>query len=141
MKKQTDVFFRNRSIVATKTSRMMTSALAKETLEIALLVQKKSPKGLIPHSDQGSQLASYDFTEFCIKNEVTQSMSRAGCPYDNAVMKRFFRTMKFELINRFQFNSDKQLETAISEYVFVWYNQVRPHASNGYKTPNEIRNA
>lgn len=68
-------------------------------------------------------------------------MSKAGCPYDNAVMERFFRTMKFELISRFQFNSDKQLETAISEYVFGWYNQVRPHAANGYKTPNEIRNA
>lgn len=67
-------------------------------------------------------------------------MSRAGCPYDNAVMEQFFRTMKFELINRFQFKSDKQLETAISEYIFEWYNQVRPHASNGYKTQNEIRN-
>ena len=68
-------------------------------------------------------------------------MSKAGFPYDNAVMKRFFRTMKFELINRFQFDSDKQLQTAISEYVFGWYNQVRTNSSIGYKTPNEIRNA
>lgn len=68
-------------------------------------------------------------------------MSKAGCPYDNAVMERFFRTMKFELINRFEFNSDKQLETAISEYAFGWHNQIRPHASSGYKTPSEIRNA
>ncbi len=65
-------------------------------------------------------------------------MGRAGCPYDNAVMERLFRTMKIELINRFQFKSDKQLETAISEYVFEWYNQVRQNASNGYKIPNEI---
>lgn len=91
--------------------------------------------------DQGSQLASYDFTEYCLKNEVAQSMNKARCPYDNAVMERFFRTMKFELINRYQFSNDKQLETAISEYVFRWYNQIRPRASNGYKTPNEIRNA
>lgn len=130
----------DRSIVATKTSRMMTSELAKETLETALSSQKKRPKGLILHSEQGSQFASYDFTEYCLKNNIKQSMSKAGCPYDNAVMERFFRTMKFELINRFQFDNDKQLETAISEYVFGWYNQVRPHASNGYKTPNEIRN-
>ena len=130
----------DRSIIATKTSRMMTSALAKETLETALLSQKERPKGLILHSDQGSRFASYDFTEYCLKNNIKQSMSKAGCPYDNAVMERFFRTMKFELINRFRFNNDKQLETAISEYVFGWYNQVRPHASNGYKTPNEIRN-
>ena len=95
---------------------------------------------MVLNSDQGSQFASYSFTEYSLKNEVIQSMSKAGCPYDNAVMERFFRTMKFELINRFQFNSGKQLVTAISEYVFGWYNQVRPHASNGYKTPNEIRN-
>lgn len=119
----------------------MTSELAKETLEKALSSQKKRPKGLILHSDQGSQFASYNFTEFCLENEVTQSMSKAGCPYDNAVMERFFRILKFELINRFQFTSDKQLETTISEYVFGWYNRVRPHASNCYKTPNEIRNA
>lgn len=118
----------------------MTSGLAKETLETALSSQKERPKDLILHSDQGSQFASYDFTEYCLKNNIKQSMSKAGCPYDNAVMERFFRTMKFELINRFRFNNDKQLETAISEYVFGWYNQVRPHASNGYKTPNEIRN-
>lgn len=130
----------DRSIVATKTSRMMTSKLAKETLETALSSQEKRPKDLILHSDQGSQFASYEFTEYCLENNITQSMSKAGCPYDNAVMERFFRTMKFELINRFEFNSDKQLETAISEYVFGWYNQIRPHASNGYKTPNEIRN-
>ena len=65
-------------------------------------------------------------------------MGRAGCPYDNAVMERLFRTMKIELINRFQFKSDKQLETAISEYVFEWYNQVRQNASNRYKIPNKI---
>ncbi len=118
----------------------MTSTLAKETLETALLSQKERPKGLMLHSDQGTQFWSYDFTQYCLENNITQSMSKAGCPYDNAVMERFFKTMKFELINRFQFKSDKQLENAIPEYVFGWYNQVRPHASNGYKTPNEIRN-
>lgn len=130
----------DRSIVATKTSRMMTSKLAIETLETAMSSQKKRPKGLILHSDQGSQFASYDFTQYCLENEITQSMSKAGCPYDNAVMERFFRTLKFELIHRFHFKSDKQLETAISEYVFGWYNQIRPHSSNGYKTPLEVRN-
>ncbi len=119
----------------------MASTLAKETLETALLSQKQSPKCLMLHSDQGAQFSSYDFTQYCLENNITQSMSKAGCPYDSAVMERFFRTMKFELINRFQFKSDKQLETAISEYVFGWYNQVRPRASNGYKTPNEISNS
>lgn len=130
----------DRSIVASRTSKMMTSQLAKETLNSALISQDKHPKGLVLHSDQGSQFASDDFTNFCKDKQITQSMSKAGCPYDNAVMERFFRTMKFELIRRYEFKNDKQLESAISEYVFGWYNQERPHASNGYKTPNEIRN-
>ncbi|EFY08798.1 hypothetical protein HMPREF0357_10905 [Erysipelothrix rhusiopathiae ATCC 19414] len=41
-------------------------------------------------------------------------MSKGGCPYDNVGIVRFFRTLKFVLINRYQFNSDKQLENAIS---------------------------
>lgn len=55
-------------------------------------------------------------------------------------MGRFFRTMKSELIHRYHFRNDKELKTAISEYVFGWYKQIRPHTSNGYKTPNEIHN-
>lgn len=66
-------------------------------------------------------------------------MIKSGCPYDNAVKEKI-RTMKLELINRFLFNSYKQLETSLSEYVFGWYNQVRSHTSNGYKTLNENRN-
>lgn len=60
----------DRSIVATKTGRMMTSEIAKETLETALLAQKKRPKGLVLHSDQGSQFASYNFTQYCLENNV-----------------------------------------------------------------------
>lgn len=71
-----------------------------------------------------------------LRNNIRQSVNKLGCPYVNAVMERLFRAIKFELINRFQFNNDKQLETAISEYVFGFYNQLTPHASYGYKPPN-----
>ncbi|CAM3687439.1 hypothetical protein ERUR111494_07010 [Erysipelothrix urinaevulpis] len=97
----------------------MTSSLAKETLDTALSSQKERPKGLILHSDQGSQFASYDFTEDCLQNEVIQSLNKAGCLYDNEETERFLRTLKFEHINRLQFKSDKQLETGISEYIWV----------------------
>lgn len=129
-----------RSIVAIKMSIMMTSELAKETLETGVSSQKERLKGLIIHNTQGNQFASYDFRKYCLTNGKTQSMSKVEFPYDSLVMEQFFRTMKFELIHRFQFNKDKQLETEISEYVFGWCNQVRPHAANGYKTPNKVRN-
>lgn len=50
------------------------------------------------HSDQGLQYTSKDFTEFCSSNILTQSMSKAGCPYDNAPMERYFNTFKNEFL-------------------------------------------
>jgi len=58
----------------------------------------KPAKGLIFHSDQGSQFTSKEFVRFCESHYIQQSMSRAGCPYDNAPMGRYFNTLKCELI-------------------------------------------
>ena len=63
------------------------------------------------------------------------------CPnaYDNAPMERYFNSLKAELINRFAFNTDEELEYAIAEYAYLWYNQIRPHSYNDYLTPFEAR--
>jgi transposase InsO family protein len=66
-------------------------------------------------------------------------MSKAGYPYDNAPMERYYNTLKHELINLHYYHSDKELNTAINEFAYVWYNHVRPHSYNGYKTPYEAR--
>ena len=68
-------------------------------------------------------------------------MSAAGCPYDNAPMERYYNTFKAELINRFNFRTDEELAHAISEFAYVWYNQIRPHSYNDYRTPYEARYA
>ena len=52
-------------------------------------------------------------------------MSKAGCPYDNAPMERFYNTLKQELIYRTSFVSEDALKEAINHYVFVWYNHIR----------------
>lgn len=54
---------------------------------------------MILHSDQGVQFTSWDFVNFCKDNNVTQSMSKAGCPYDNAPMERFYNTFKSNFYN------------------------------------------
>jgi putative transposase len=77
---------------------------------------------LILHSNQGSQFTSVQF----IEHGITQSMSAAGCPYDNAPMERYYNTFKAELINRFNFRTDEELAHAVSEFAYVWYNQVPP---------------
>ena len=66
-------------------------------------------------------------------------MSGKGNCYDNAPMERYFNSLKTELINRFVFNTDEELNYAIAEYAYLWYNQIRPHSYNNYLTPFEAR--
>ena len=129
----------DRSVVASETGKWITSDLAIMTLEKALHSQKKKPQNLILHSDQGSQFTSAQFILYCRQHGITQSMSAAGCPYDNAPMERYYNTFKAELINRFNFRTDEELTHAVSEFAYVWYNQVRPHSYNDYRTPYEAR--
>lgn len=129
----------DRSVVASETGKGITSELAIQALEKALKSQKVKPKGLILHSDQGCQFTSLSFVLYCKEHGIRQSMSRAGCPYDNAPMERYFSSLKAELINRFAFNTDDELDYAIAEYAYLWYNQIRPHSYNDYLTPFEKR--
>ena len=71
--------------------------------------------------------------------KVTQSMSKAGYPYDNAPMERYFNTLKNELINEHIYKTEDELYQAVEEYAYVTYNHSRPHSYNGYKTHFEAR--
>jgi transposase InsO family protein len=97
------------------------------------------PKDLILHSDQGSPYTSKDFVLYCETSGITQSMSRAGCPYDNAPMERYYNTLKNECIYRYDYHTDKELVQAVEDFAYVWYNHVRPHSYNNYRTPFEAR--
>ena len=99
----------DRSIVSSITAREMTSELAIKALEKALRKVKKIRNKIILHSDQGSQYSSKKFVEYCKKNMIQQSMSRAGCPYDNAPMERYFNTLKNELINHYYYKTKKEI--------------------------------
>ena len=94
---------------------------------------------LILHSDQGSQFTSKAFVEFCESVHVTQSMSKAGYPYDNAPMERYYNTLKNEYINLYEFETEDELYRAVEEFAYVEYNHVRPHSFNGYRTPYQAR--
>lgn len=66
--------------------------------------------------------------------DVVQSSSRAHVPYDNSVMKAFFKSFKAEELYRRKYRSENEFKTAIDSYM-VFYNERRPYAKNGYKTP------
>ena len=127
-----------REAVATINSKWINSDLAIETLTKAI-EREKPGKGLILHSDQGVQFTSWAFVEYCENQGIVQSMSKTGCPYDNAPMERFYKSFKTELIYPNKFESDTQLDEAVNRYVYVWYNHIRPHTYNGGLTPFEAR--
>lgn len=129
----------DRSVVASITDRHITSDLAIRTLQKALDSQPAIKGELILHSDQGSQYTSKAFVEFCESVHVTQSMSKAGYPYDNAPMERYFNTLKNECTNLYKFQTEEALYQTVEEFAYATYNHVRPHSFNGYRTPYQAR--
>jgi len=68
-------------------------------------------------------------------------MSKAGYPYDNAPMERYFNTLKNECTNFYDFKTEEALYQKVEEFAYVTYNHVRPHSYNNYRTPFEARYA
>lgn len=66
-------------------------------------------------------------------------MSKAGYPYDNAPMERYFNTLKKECTNLREFQTEESLYQTIEEFAYVEYNYVRPHSFNNYAPPHEVR--
>jgi len=90
------------------------------------------------HSDRGVQYASNKMTNmFSFSKKITQSMSRKGNCWDNAVAESFFKTIKHEWLYRFKFTSYLQLYNCIEDYI-NWYNTKRIHSSLGYISPLEM---
>lgn len=80
----------DRSLVANETGEWwITSELAIKTLHKALNAQRTRSRGLVLHSDQGIKFTSLNFVLCCEEHGIQQSMSRAGCLYDNAPMERY----------------------------------------------------
>ena len=94
--------------------------------------------GIIFHLDRGVQYASNKMTNlFSLNMKITQSMSRKGNCWDNAVAESFFKTIKYEWLYRFKFHTYSQLHESIHNYI-TWYNTKRLHSSLGYLSPLEM---
>jgi putative transposase len=93
---------------------------------------------LIFHSDRGVQYACWEFRDI-LKTQplVIQSMSRKANCWDNAVAESFFKTLKTELIHHTEVKPVAMAKIEIFEFIEIWYNRKRIHASLGYMTPDE----
>ena len=94
--------------------------------------------GFVFHSDRGVQYASNKMANiFSFNRKITQSMSRKGNCWDNAVAESFFKTIKNEWLYRFRYTSYNHLYQSIDDYI-NWYNTKRIHSSLGYISPLEM---
>lgn len=64
-------------------------------------------------------------------------MSKAGYPYDNVPMERYFNTLKNECTNLYEFETEEALYQKVEDFAYVDHNHARPHSYNGYRTPYE----
>jgi len=126
----------SRGIVGLAMDKTIADTLTLSALKQAIL-RRSPPKGLICHSDRGSQYACNDFKALLTQHEITGSMSRKGDCWDNAVAESFFHTLKVELIHRTRFQTREEAKAKIFEYVEMYYNTRRAHSTLGYLSPFE----
>jgi putative transposase len=119
----------------------MSDRLKAELVNNALLMaiwKRKPPKGLIWHTDQGSQYASHSHRNILKQHQLIQSMSRKGDCWDNAVAESFFHTLKTELTHHHSFKTRQKAKNAIFDYIEVFYNRIRLHSTTNYYSPTQF---
>ena len=99
------------------------------------IVLRQSQRGLVHHSDRGSQYCSADYRRVVDDHGFIASMSGRGNCYDNAMVETVFKTIKSELIWRTAFTSRDQAANAIGHYIEGFYNPRRRHSGLGYLSP------
>ena len=124
----------SRRVVGWSMQNHLRTELVTRALEMAL-EQRRPPKGVIHHSDQGCQYTSIEFGSRCRRAEVRPSMGSVGDCYDNALCESFFATLKTELVDRHRFRIVAEAKAAIFSFIEGWYNRHRRHSSIGYLSP------
>jgi len=89
---------------------------------------KRPAKGLIHHSDRGSQYCSYEYSRVLHQYGLQASMSGKGNCFDNAPMESFWGTLKQELVHHRHYSSRQEVIKDITEYIEVFYNRKRLQA-------------
>jgi len=126
----------NREVVGWSASSRMPRQLAIDALQMAF--DRRDPgKGLLHHSDRGSQYASTDYQNILKEHGIICSMSRKGNCYDNAVAESFFGRLKSEWVNHNRYLSRSEAMRSLFYYIEIFYNRKRRHSSINYVTPQE----
>ena len=102
---------------------------------LSMAIQQRRPKGVVHHSDQGSQYTSLQFGTRCREADIIPSMGSVGDCFDNAMCESFFATLECELLDQSTFRTIEQARQSIFEFIEGWYNPHRRHSSIDYLSP------
>ena len=124
----------NGELVGYAMSERMTQNLVMQALCRAVL-SKRPGKGLIHHSDRGSQYCAHAYQKLVRQFGMLPSMSRKGDCWDNSPMESFWGSLKNELIHHRRFTTREQARQEITEYIEIFYNRIRKQKRLGYLSP------
>ena len=126
----------SRQVIGWAMSASNNTQLVQDALTMAIW-RSGNVKDVIVHSDQGATYASGEYQRQLNEHQLRCSMSRKGKCLDNAVAESFFGTLKNELVHHEDYYTRAQAKQSIFEYIEVFYNRQRRHASLNYLTPVE----
>jgi len=121
----------SRRVLAWRLSNSMETSFCVEALEDAL---SRYGQPEIFNTDQGSQFTSNDFTRVLLDLKVSVSMDGKGRCLDNIFVERLWRSLKYEEVYLYAYESTKEARDGIGGY-FEFFNDERPHQALGYQTP------
>lgn len=126
----------SRQIIGWSMINRMTRQLAIDAL-LSAYWRRKPAKGVIFHSDKGSQYASHDYQKLLRTHGFIGSMSGKGNCYDNAVVESFFHSLKVERVHHKNYLTREEAKSDIFNYIEIFYNTKRLHSKLGYCSPVE----
>ena len=112
----------------------LTKSLVSQSL-FGAVAAKRPAKGLIHHSDRGSQYCSHEYRNILDRFGLKASMSRKGNCFDNAPMESFWGTLKQELVHHRRYRTRREAIRDITEYIEIFYNRLRRQARLGFLSP------
>lgn len=131
----------SRKVVGWAMAEHLRAALALEALEMALAGREVMAGGLVHHSDRGVQYACGDYIARLEAAGIQPSMSRIGCPYDNAMAESFMKTLKAEEVDGQLYRDLDHAKTDIRRFIEAVYNGQRLHSALGYLSPEEFEHS
>ncbi len=128
----------SRRVIGWELADHLRAELALAALRMALAARTVTPDSrLIHHSDRGVQYACTAYIATLEHHGIQPSMSRAGCPYDNAMAESFMKTLKHEEVDASDYRNQEHARQAISAFLETVYNRQRLHSALDYKSPAE----